>query len=125
MLVSVDGPLISPPTAIDENLLSEDSHSHNSQPENTPSWLEVFCQKIQLVDILERLLISEDTNDQSSLRKMPNLHAIINLEAELSKWESSLPSSLQYDSSFADAGSGCPADRENALWTGTWRLRAL
>jgi hypothetical protein len=113
-----DGPdiTISLPLAVDDEYITNDSDGPPIQPPGKPSKFAFLSYAISQCRLLERIcnaLYSEHQVDISKpgLADLPKLLALsIQLDAELTSWQQTLPPHLQFDSQI----SGGPYERQRS-----------
>ena len=93
------------PQAIDDDLLSDEEGTWNSQTPGIPSLLEAYIQTIKLYNILGQVLDDDEsyesifhrngtkTSSESSL----NFNALLDLDGSATRWRDALPPYLRYE----------------------------
>lgn len=106
------------PEAIDDEYLSEEIATRNSQPADRPSALELFIQTIKLYAILDQIWdqdreapksVAGTPRHDSLPYSMADVQPLLDLDTTIMDWRDSLPPHLQHD---ATADEGLP---DNAL----------
>lgn len=95
--ISIDGDKnMQLPEAIDDEHLSGALGQWNTQPDGTPSWMDAFIQRLELIRIVGEIPIDESTPSPlpSELTALDH-QVILKKDTMIANWHSALPAHLK------------------------------
>lgn len=102
LLVPASGMALKLPEPIDDDLLSDEVGTSNSQPKDLPSLMEYYTETIKVYRILGQVLEKQPFRPEAPLDLLSIAQSILNLDAKIMEWRDNLPPYLKHESSPID-----------------------